>query len=397
MTKTATAVRIPTARRGPAGTSHGTFRRDVEGLRAVAVALIVLFDAGVPGLGGGYVGVDVFFAISGYLITSLLQREADTTGRISLIDFYGRRARRILPMACLVLIVVLPASRHWLGFLRADQIASDSVWAVLFAANFHFAASPLQHYGSLAVEGQFYLVWPTALVLLVALTRRFAAQRTVPFTLGCAVGGSLAWSVLHAGSWAHFSPVTRAWEFGAGALLALAGNDRHRIPHRLAAGLSWFGLSLILASALVYRPGTPFPGIAATAPVLGTVLVLAGRGEGLLGLPPLQWLGRISYSLALWHWPVLMIAEDAHGGALPGAARGLLVLVSVGLAATAYVLVERPIRLNPRLRSSPALTLAASLLLIAAPLLVAWWTLAAPPADAQFLPYRGAPIAHVQP
>ena len=243
MTKTATAVRIPTARRGPAGTSQGTFRRDVAALRGIAVALIVLFDAGVPGFGGGYAGADVLFVIFGYLIATLL------------------------------------------------------------------------------------------------LSRRFGAQRALPFVAGSVVGGALAWSVLHPAAWSDFSVATRAWELGAGALVALAGNDRHRIPYRLAGGLSWLGLALILASALVFRPGTPFPGIAALVPVLGAVLVLAGRGEGLLGLPPMQWLGRISYPLYLWHWPVLVIA-----GPLPAAGRVLLVLLSGGFALTTYVLVEQPIK-----------------------------------------------------
>jgi peptidoglycan/LPS O-acetylase OafA/YrhL len=311
------AVRIPTARRGPAGTSQGTFRRDVEGLRAVAIGLVVLFDAGASGFGGGYVGADVFFAISGYLITSRLLRESDATGRISLIDFYGRRIRRLLPAAALVVVAVLVTSQH------------------------RRSPSPLAHLWSLAVEVEFYLVWPAALVLLLTLSRRSGLQHALPFSLGCVVGGSLAWSALHAGVWSYHSPVSRAWELGAGALLALAGNERHRIPYRLAGGLSWLGLAMILASALVFRPSTPFPGIAALVPVLGAVLVLAGRGEGLLGMPPMQWLGRISYPLYLWHWPVLVIA-----GSLPAVERGLLVLLSGGLALATYVLVEQPIKRN---------------------------------------------------
>jgi peptidoglycan/LPS O-acetylase OafA/YrhL len=248
MTKTATAVRIPTARRAPVGTSPlGTFRRDVEGLRAVAAGLVVLFHAAVPGLRGGYVGIDVLFVISGYLITPLLMREVGGVGR-------------------------------------------------------------------------------------------------VPFALGCLVGGSLAWAALHPGTWSSFSPIARAWEIGTGGLVALAGTARHRIPYRLAGGLSWLGLVLILAGALIFRPDTAFPGLAAAVPVLGAVLVLAGRGEGLLTLPPLQWLGRISYWLFLWHWPVLTIAAAAHGGTLPAAARCLLVLLGIGLAIATYALVELPIR-----------------------------------------------------
>jgi peptidoglycan/LPS O-acetylase OafA/YrhL len=261
----------------------------VEGLRAVAIGLVVLFDAGASGFGGGYVGADVFFAISGYLITSRLLRESDATGRISLIDFYGRRIRRLLPAAALVVVAVLVTSQH------------------------RRSPSPLAHLWSLAVEVEFYLVWPAALVLLLTLSRRSGLQHALPFSLGCVVGGSLAWSALHAGVWSYHSPVSRAW----------------------------LGLAMILASALVFRPSTPFPGIAALVPVLGAVLVLAGRGEGLLGMPPMQWLGRISYPLYLWHWPVLVIA-----GSLPAVERGLLVLLSGGLALATYVLVEQPIKRN---------------------------------------------------
>jgi peptidoglycan/LPS O-acetylase OafA/YrhL len=282
MTKTATAVRIPTARRGPAGTFQDTFRRDVDGLRGVAVALIVLSDAGVPGLGGGYLGADVFFVISGYLIAVLL------------------------------------------------------------------------------------------------LSRRIGTQRTMPFLVGSIVGGALAWSVLHATAWSDFSPATRAWELGAGALVALAGNDRHRIPHRLAGGLSWLGLVLIAAGALVFRPDPALPGFAQAVPALGAVLVLCGRGDGLLGLPPVQWLGRIWCPLLLWHVPVLIAAGKTPGG-------GVVVLLSVGLALTTYVLVEQPIKRNARLRTSPTLTLAGSLLMIVAPLAAVWWT----------LPRFGASVAHV--
>ena len=414
MLKTATAVRIPTARRAPASTapqSAGTFRRDVEGLRGVAVAAVVLFHAGVPGLSGGYVGVDVFFVISGFLITSLMLREVAETGRLSLVAFYCRRARRILPAASLVLVAVILAGYHWLGFLRGDTVATDATWAALFASNVRFAAqgvdylasqgapSPLQHFWSLAVEEQFYLVWPVALAVLVRFGRRFDPGRTLPYWLGTAVGASLAWSVLHTDTWSYFSPLTRAWELGAGALLALAAGRLHRIPYGLAAALGWLGVTVIVCAVLVFDDTTPFPGYAAAVPVLGALLVLAGRGDALLGRGPLPWLGRLSYSLYLWHWPVLVIAQEAYGDALPAYTRALLVLLSLALAATTYAVVENPIRRHPRLRR-PALALALAAALIAAPVAVARWTTSTSPAGAgdgaEYQPRLGAPIAHVE-
>jgi peptidoglycan/LPS O-acetylase OafA/YrhL len=371
------------------------FRPDVEGLRAVAVAVVVLFHAGVPGLGGGYVGVDVFFVISGFLITSLMRREIAGTGRLSLRDFYARRARRILPAAGLVLVTVILAAYHWLGFLRGDEIARDGVWAALFASNFRFAAlgidylgsqaapSPLQHFWSLAVEEQYYLVWPLAVALLI----RFGRGRWIGAGLGVAVAASFAWS---AGSGGYFAPATRAWEIGAGGLLAIAGR-------RLPAAFSWLGLALIGLAVLGFDETTRFPGYAAALPVAGALLVLAGRGDALLGLAPLRWLGRVSYSLYLWHWPVLIIWAQAHGGPLGVPARALAVLLSLALAVLTYTCVEDPVRRSGRLKRSHLLTLAVAVLLIATPVAVAEYRIHTSPATdhgPEFQPRLGAPGAN---
>ena len=405
-----------TIRRAPAAAPPQTFRPDVEGLRAVAVAVVVLFHAGVPGLAGGYVGVDVFFVVSGFLITSLMLREIAGTGRVSLRHFYARRARRILPAASLVLVTVILAAYHWLGFLRGDQIARDGVWAALFASNFRFAAlgidylgsqaapSPLQHFWSLAVEEQYYLVWPLAVAGLI----RFGGRRWIGAGLGVAVAASFAWS---AGSGGYFSPATRAWEIGAGGLLAVF-SARHspqrplplsiarpvtRLLSRLAAPLAWLGLALIGLAVLTYDDTTRFPGYAAALPVAGALLVLAGRGDGLLGLAPLRWLGRISYSLYLWHWPVLIIWAQAQGSPLSAPARALAVLLSLVLAGVTYVCVEDPIRRGGRLKKSHLLTLAVAVLLIATPVAVAEYRIhTSPAADTgpEFQPRLGAPDAN---
>jgi peptidoglycan/LPS O-acetylase OafA/YrhL len=330
------------------------FRPDIEGLRAVAVAAVVLFHAGVPGIGGGYIGVDVFFVISGFLITALMLREMNTTGDLSLLRFYGRRACRILPASTVVLVAVVLAGYHWLGFLRGDEISTDARWAALFASNFNFAAqgvdylasqaapSPLQHFWSLAVEEQFYFVWPALLALLIWLGLRHAT----PVVLGLAVAASLAWSLWETGTtWSYFSPATRAWELGAGCLLALVADRLDRIPARIATAMAGVGLAGIVVAALSFDSTTPFPGYAAALPVLATVLVLAGRGDGLLARWPLRWLGRISYSLYLWHWPVvILIGREPGGVADSDVNRFALLGLSVVLAVLSTYLIEVPLR-----------------------------------------------------
>ncbi|WP_127498889.1 acyltransferase family protein [Actinoplanes solisilvae] len=391
MTETTTGVRHPAAL---AAAGPARFRPDIEGLRAIAVLLVVLYHAGVPGLAGGFVGVDVFFVISGFLITALMLREIRETGRLSLIDFYARRARRILPAAAFVLVATLLAGYHWLGFLRGDEIAEDVTWAALFAANFRFATegvdylasqgalSPVQHFWSLAVEEQFYLVFPAAIVLLLWLGFRWA----IGYWLAAAVAASFAYSIWLSGPWAYFSPATRAWELGAGCLLALAATRLDRVPARLATAMAGTGLALIVVAALTFNEMTRFPGYAAALPVLATVLVLAGRGDSVLGRRPLLWLGRLSYSFYLWHWPVLIVASQAYGGVLPATTRAALVVGSLGLAVVTYFCVENPIRRGARLRRSPLLTLCLAAWLIVTPLALARFTTATPPAAAEHRP-----------
>ncbi|GIM95134.1 acyltransferase family protein [Paractinoplanes toevensis] len=390
MTETTTEVRPAETR--SAGPSL-RFRPDIEGLRAVAVTAVVLCHAGVPGLGGGYIGVDVFFVISGFLITSLMMREVAETGDLSLLRFWGRRARRILPASTVVLVTVVLAGYHWLGFLRGDEIADDGRWAALFASNFNFAAqgvdylqsqsapSPLQHFWSLAVEEQFYLVWPALVVLLIWLGLRHATA----LLLGLAVAASLACSIGQTGTtWSYFSPATRAWELGAGCLLALVADRLDRIPAAVSTALAGAGLGGVVVAALSFDDSTPMPGYAAALPVVATVLLLAGRGDALLGIAPLRWLGRISYSLYLWHWPVLIIAEQAYGP-LSARTRLALVLLSVALSILTYAFVETPIRHSRRLQR-PVLTVAMAVLLIAAPLLVAEWRTSTSPSGVEYQP-----------
>ena len=320
-------------------------RDDIQGLRAVAVLLVALGHAGVPFLGGGYVGVDVFFVLSGFLITGLLLAEAERGGTVSLGDFYARRARRILPAAALTLLVTDIAAHHLLNFVRAREVISDSVWAAAFGANVHFAQqgtdyfaqdqppSPLLHFWTLSVEEQFYLVWP-ALLALALLRRRLLRVVAV---LGSA---SLAWSIATtraAENAAYFSTFARAWELALGAALAIA---RPSLPR-----VRWLGLAAIGAAAVGFSSATPFPGYAALLPAAGTALVIAAGGRSrLLSSAPLRFVGDRSYAFYLWHWPVLTIAVQYAGHDLSTGVKLLLLLGAFGLSMLSYALVENPIR-----------------------------------------------------
>jgi peptidoglycan/LPS O-acetylase OafA/YrhL len=363
----------PEQRLQPSGDEAGTapgdrrFRPDVQGLRAVAVALVVLFHAHVPGLTGGYVGVDVFFVISGFVITGLLLRERASTGSTSILGFYGRRIRRIIPAATLVIIAAVVASYVALGPLNGNQTAGDARWASVFLINIHFAStgtnylsaslppSVLQNYWSLAVEEQFYLVYPALFLAVAAFSRGQSLRRRVGFVLGIAVVVSFVASVLQTHSnptAAYFSPLPRVWELALGGLVALGTVSLQRVPARVAAASSWIGLGAILLAAFAFTSTTAYPGWAVALPVIGTALVIAGGvakpalgAESVLRLRPFQWIGLISYSLYLWHWPVLTIAaERTSSGTLSLGDSLWWLLVSLGLAVITYLLVENPIR-----------------------------------------------------
>lgn len=336
------------------------FRPDIEGLRAVAILTVVLYHAGVPGLRGGFVGVDVFFVVSGFLITGLLVREVARTGTVGLASFYAARARRLLPAAAVVLVATSVAAAVLLPPLQARKVLGDTVAAALYLGNYRFAIegtdyladtapSPLQHYWSLGVEEQFYLVWP-ALILGVAwwLRRRSAGggrgTASLPYFVVLAVlaGGSLALCVLWTRTlpaWAFFSLPTRAWELAIGGLVALTATQWRRLPPVCAAVVGWGGLALILATCNQIGAATPYPGTAALLPVLGTALVIGAGcatpdlGVGrLLSKPVLRAIGRVSYSWYLWHWPALLLAPALIGADLGLAGRLAMVVMSLGLA-----------------------------------------------------------------
>ena len=271
------------------------FRGDIEGLRAVAVLLVVTFHAGFPLVHGGFVGVDVFFVLSGFLITGLLLDEIARTGTISLTDFYARRIRRLLPLSTLVLAATAVATYALIPPIDRRGVAGDLVGAALWGANWKFAAdstqymadtdkSPVLHFWSLAVEEQFYVVWPVLLLVLVggtglALRAWPVAFRRISLVLVLVTALSL-WASQHqtgTGSpFAYFGLHTRAWELGVGAGLALVKPALRVLSAPAARGAGILGLTLVVGSALMMDETTPFPGTAALLPVLGTALVVAG-------------------------------------------------------------------------------------------------------------------------
>ena len=333
--------------------------------------MVVLFHSGVSAVSGGYVGVDVFFVISGFVITGVLLRERASSGRTSLLAFYGRRLRRIIPAATLVIIATVGLAYWFLGSAGGIPTATDGRWAAVFLANFHFIAtgtnyltsqqppSPLQNFWSLAVEEQFYVVYPT-LFLLAAGARVLSLRVRLAACLIVVIGVSFAYSVVdtHNNSVnAYFSPFTRAWELALGALVAVCTPWLLKVPPRLAAGATWLGLGAIVIAAGTFNSQTAYPGSLVAIPVLGAAMIIAGGvtsraigTEALLRLPPFRWLGRISYSLYLWHWPILIIAAEYAGKTTLSVKDNLgWVVVALIASVVTYRLVENPVRHSKRL------------------------------------------------
>lgn len=342
------------------------YRPDVEGLRAVAVAAVVLFHAKLLGFAGGFVGVDVFYVISGFVITGVLLRKVERSGSVGFADFYARRARRILPAAGLVLIVTIWASYHWLGFIRGGEVADDARWCAIFFGNFHFLAigtnyfssqlppSPLQNYWSLAVEEQFYLIYPCLLALSLFVIPKVSVRHKVMIFTAAVITCSLAWSIYQTSvdpSGAYFSSLTRAWELALGGFVAAGTQYWLRMQGGVALTLTWFGIAGILVACTEFTGATAYPGWAAILPVVSAALIIAGGmsagrwgAEALLGTSVFRWIGKRSYSIYLWSWPILTIATQSTSKNLTLFQRLLAILASIVLAAITYALIENPIR-----------------------------------------------------
>jgi peptidoglycan/LPS O-acetylase OafA/YrhL len=363
----------------PLGDEPGNrrFRPDVEGLRAVAIIAVLLCHAGVPFLAGGYVGVDVFFVISGYLITKLLVGEMEKRGRVSLRAFYARRAKRLLPLSALLLAMVGVLSIIIFSPLRATETSGDIVASALYVANWHFAAqsvdyfaqglepSPVLHLWSLAIEEQFYFVWPTLMLAATWWARRKgkAVRPTLRVTVLVLFVASLVAGILltdASQASAYFSTFARAWELALGAGLALLGTVK--LPRRGAAALGWLGIAAIVYATFAYDATTAFPGVAALIPTFGAAAVIfagtsifakpAWAPAWVLSLPPVRHIGRVSYSWYLWHWPMLIFAAALFG---PLSVAGGLAVVAVSWIPSyaSHLLVEDPLRRSRALTRLP--------------------------------------------
>ncbi|MFE5702452.1 acyltransferase family protein [Rhodococcus koreensis] len=363
---------LPNSRRRLGTPEPKTHQRlDIQGLRMVAVILVVLSHL-FHWPRGGFVGVDVFFVISGFLITGSLMHTLEKTGRISFSSFYRRRVRRIAPAATLVLLVTCVAAYLIFTASRFRSTVLDGLAAFFFVSNWRYGiegtdyfnasgpVSPLQHYWSLSVEEQFYFVWP-AVILLVGLVAAQKFRRLLAAgVMGIVVLGSFSYSVFKTASdptWAYFSTLTRVWELGVGALLAITIIYFERIPNTVRPVLAWAGLVTIAVGAFaITETGGGFPAPWAAVPVLGAAAIIAAgvsgdhRGLGVLTNRVSTYIGDISYSLYLWHWPVIILLGVLMERSAYYFAAALFLMF--GLSIAAYHFFENPIRTSKWLETA---------------------------------------------
>jgi peptidoglycan/LPS O-acetylase OafA/YrhL len=345
--------------------SAAEFRSDIEGLRGISILLVLLFHAGLPWTPGGFIGVDVFFVISGFLITGKLWRESQAAGGLDITRFYAWRIRRLLPAALVAVGLITLIGLLLAAPLNRSEMAADGAASALSLANMRFigsvdyfaptsSPSPFLHFWSLSVEEQFYLVWP-ALILL--LTWGGGGRRRVIAALLAAVLASFAlslWLTDASPARAFYLLPTRVWQLGAGGLLALllvAGTSRR------AGLIAWLGLAAILFASVVLTPEMPYPGLAALPPTLGAVALLYGGAAPsgplrVLTSAPLRFLGKISYSLYLWHWPLLVLPVLWLERALSPIEVAAAVAASIAVAWLSWRFVEQPFRYGAASRSA---------------------------------------------
>jgi peptidoglycan/LPS O-acetylase OafA/YrhL len=358
-------------------------RRDIQGIRAIAVLLVLAYHAKVPGFSGGYIGVDAFFVVSGFLITSLLIREFDSTNKISLTNFYARRVRRLLPASLVVVIGTLVISKIWLEPLRLNDLTQDARAAALFATNIIFAIresdylqsalppSPLQHYWSLGVEEQFYIFFPLIVMLLLKLGKTSKSALIAGITVITATSFAVCIAITRSmPAVAFYLLPFRAWELGAGALLAIFSGKVSQVRSVVRELFGWVGLVVVFVTSFIYDSKTLFPGYAAGLPVIATVLLISSGDNSKFGpsrvleLRVFQWFGSRSYSLYLWHWPILIVARAANKAELSEFQVSLCVLATLLLAELSFRYVEQPIHKVPKYLNNSSRSLAFGALLI---------------------------------
>jgi peptidoglycan/LPS O-acetylase OafA/YrhL len=338
--------------------SNEKYRPDIDGLRAIAILSVILYHAGLPLFTGGFTGVDVFFVISGYLIGGHIFSEL-RSGTFSFLRFYQRRGKRILPAFYVVIAFTVLAAIVLLSPAEVNQFAKGATAAILSVSNIYFLASstyfqpksefnPLLMTWSLGVEEQFYALIPLLMVVCARIRRKLLMPAVL---VGCVLSFAFAWyEVSRHPNMVFYLLPARAWELGAGVALAIAetGRKGNLVPARWLQVASLVGLALILIPVLVWTPATHFLGPAALPSILGAALLIATRGSWinrtLLSLPPLVFIGRISYSWYLWHWPLLAFLRIASGGVLPGIAVALAIAVSFAAAVLSYYFIEQPFR-----------------------------------------------------
>ena len=348
-------------------------RGDIDGLRAIAVTIVVAYHADIPGFRGGFVGVDVFFVISGFLIMGLLLKELSASGSLSLQQFWARRIRRLAPAMTAVILCTLVVAAFVLSPLRWHSTAVDGGWASVYLSNYAFALnsrgyfvqstipSPFLHMWSLAVEEQFYLLWPLFMVVLTRFAARarrsFMSLLTPVVVIGVigSFGISYIMSERHS-PWAYYSLPTRWWEIGLGIGAAMFC-QRRQLRERWAPWVAVAGIASLVTAVITITPTTTFPGIAALLPTLGTAALLVAGASGqtwiarALGVAPLQALGRLSFSWYLWHWPAIVLT----GAALRGASRPQLAWAAFAaliLAWLTHIGIEQPVRFAKALTTS---------------------------------------------
>lgn len=376
------------------GPAKSGLRRDIQGLRTIAVLAVLLYHFWPRRLTGGYVGVDIFFVISGFLITAHLLQRPPTTRR-ALLSFWGRRVRRLLPVAGLVLLVTLGATFLWLPETMWRGTALEAAFAAVYSENWYLASlatdylaaegapSPIQHYWSLSVEEQFYIIWPLLIGAIFVASPPRRREAALVLGLSGVFVASLGWSVWLTAtdpSSAYFVTPTRMWELAIGGLVALAAHIGVRVTHggtRLI--LSWGGLALIGVSLLAFDHSTPFPSWTALIPTVGTALVIfAGTDDLRWSADPVfswrwvQHIGLVSYSVYLWHWPAITIGPYVVGEDLRWPTKVVLALAVIGLATLSTRFVEDPVRDHPALRGNLGRTFAVGALTIVAVLLVSF-------------------------